>query len=99
MNPYAFALIRCAVWTAAALRAYQAPPLVEAAPPEATAARFAHRFMEAWLLMWGPSLAPDEWEAHLENLHQAMPDEEHLTSQRPKRPKRCEHCGRASSQL
>lgn len=89
-----FSLVRALVWTAAALRAYHPAPILEVSP-ELAAAKYANRFLEVWLLQWGPSMAPDQYQAVINELHKSMPAEDRVSPGAARRGPTCPECGRS----
>ena len=76
LNRTSFAVVRAAVWTAAFIKSLPAVPPVESA--ELIASFRAWRTLECWLVAWGPTFAPESWEAALGVLHETLPVDQQL---------------------
>ena len=82
LNRAAFAAVRAVVWTAAFIKAL---PPVSMESGEVGASYRAWRTLECWLVAWGPTFAPADWEAALAVLHETLPVDQQLFPQKQPR--------------
>lgn len=76
LNRNSFAVLRAIVWTAAFVKSLPSVPASTEA--ELVASFRAWRTLECWLMAWGPTFAPESWEADLAKLHETLPVDQQI---------------------
>jgi hypothetical protein len=85
LSKTAFAAVRACVWTAAFIKSL--PATAQSQDAELVASFRAWRTLECFIMAWGPTLAPDHWEATLAVLHETLPvDQQLFPNKAPRTP-------------